>query len=40
MGQLHSIKSRIYRILQLGYFKVRHLFFCLVVNQRSVGNVL
>jgi TnpA family transposase len=25
--QLHSIKSRIYAILQLGYFKVRHLFF-------------
>lgn len=25
--QLHSIKSRIYGILQLGYFKARHLFF-------------
>ena len=25
--QLHSIKSRIYAILQLGYFKARHLFF-------------
>lgn len=25
--QLHSIKSRIYCILQLGYFKARHLFF-------------
>lgn len=25
--QLHSIKSRIYVILQLGYFKARHLFF-------------
>jgi hypothetical protein len=25
--QLHSIKSRIYAILQLGYFKSRHLFF-------------
>lgn len=24
---LHSIKSRIYAILQLGYFKARHLFF-------------
>ena len=27
IGQLHSIKSRIYSILQLGYFKARHLFF-------------
>lgn len=27
MEQLHSIKSRIYFILQLGYFKARHLFF-------------
>lgn len=27
IGQLHSIKSRIYIILQLGYFKARHLFF-------------
>ncbi len=25
--QLHSLKSRIYSILQLGYFKARHLFF-------------
>lgn len=25
--QLHSIKSRIYFILQLGYFKSHHLFF-------------
>lgn len=25
--QLHSLKSRIYGILQLGYFKARHLFF-------------
>ncbi len=25
--RLHSIKSRIYGILQLGYFKARHLFF-------------
>ncbi len=25
--QLHRIKSRIYAILQLGYFKARHLFF-------------
>lgn len=25
--QLHSIKSRLYAILQLGYFKARHLFF-------------
>jgi TnpA family transposase len=27
LGQLHSIKSRIYFILQLGYFKSHHLFF-------------
>ena len=27
LEQLHSIKSRIYCILQLGYFKARHLFF-------------
>src|SRR5215510_14442013 len=27
LEQLHSIKSRIYFILQLGYFKSRHLFF-------------
>lgn len=27
LKQLHSIKSRIYFILQLGYFKARHLFF-------------
>jgi hypothetical protein len=27
MEQLHSIKSRIYYLLQLGYFKARHLFF-------------
>lgn len=27
LEQLHSIKSRIYFILQLGYFKSRHMFF-------------
>ncbi len=27
MEQLHSIKSRIYYLLQLGYFKAGHLFF-------------
>src|SRR5688572_14366173 len=27
LDQLHSIKSRIYFILQLGYFKSHHLFF-------------
>ena len=27
MEQLHSIKSRVYFILQLGYFKARQLFF-------------
>ena len=27
LSELHSIKSRIYYILQLGYFKARHMFF-------------
>jgi hypothetical protein len=27
LEQLHSIKSRIYSILQLGYFKSHHMFF-------------
>ena len=27
LEQLHSIKSRIYYILQLGYFKARQMFF-------------
>jgi hypothetical protein len=27
LAQLHSIKSRIYFILQLGYFQSHHLFF-------------
>jgi hypothetical protein len=27
LEQLHSIKSRIYFILQLGYFKSHHMFF-------------
>ena len=27
MEQLHSIKSRIYFVLQLGYFKARQMFF-------------
>ncbi len=34
MEQLHSIKSRIHYILQLGYFKARHLFF--TVNLQEV----
>lgn len=34
--QLHSIKSRIYGILQLGYFKARHLFF--IFNFQSVAR--
>ncbi|MEG3977561.1 Tn3 family transposase [Microcoleus sp. herbarium8] len=34
LDQLHSIKSRIYGILQLGYFKARHLFF--IFNFSSV----
>ena len=27
LEQFHTIKSRLYYILQLGYFKARHLFF-------------
>jgi hypothetical protein len=27
LEQLHSIKSKIFFILQLGYFKARHMFF-------------
>ena len=27
MGQLHSVKSRTFFILQLGYFKARAMFF-------------
>ena len=34
LEQLHSIKSRIYYILQLGYFKARHMFF--VFNLQEV----
>ncbi len=34
LEQLHSIKSRIYFIMQLGYFKARHMFF--VFNFREV----
>lgn len=33
MEQLHSIKSRIYFILQLGYFKACHLFFVFRLNE-------
>ncbi len=33
LGQLHSIKSRIYFILQLGYFKARHLFFVFSIGE-------
>ena len=29
LAQFHTTKSRLYYILQLGYFKARHLFFCL-----------
>ena len=34
--QLHSIKSRIYYILQLGYFKARHLFFPFNLSEVSL----
>jgi Domain of unknown function (DUF4158) len=27
LGQLHSLKSRMFFIIQLGYFKARHMFF-------------
>jgi TnpA family transposase len=27
LGQLHSLKSKVFFILQLGYFKARHMFF-------------
>ena len=33
LEQLHSIKSRIYFILQLGYFKARHLFFAFGIRE-------
>ena len=32
LEQLHSIKSRIYFILQLGYFKARHLFIAFSIR--------
>ena len=32
LGQFHSIKSRIYWILQLGYFKAKQLFFTFDLN--------
>jgi len=35
LEQLHSIKSRIYFILQLGYFKARHLFFVVSLREAS-----
>jgi TnpA family transposase len=33
LEQLHSIKSRIYFILQLGYFKARYLFFAFGIRE-------
>jgi hypothetical protein len=33
LEQLHSIKSRIYFILQLGYFKARHLFVAFSIRE-------
>ena len=35
MEQLHSIKSRIYYILQLGYFKARQMFFVFDLQEVS-----
>jgi hypothetical protein len=36
LEQLHSIKSQIYYLLQLGYFKARHMFF--VFNLQEVSE--
>ena len=36
LEQLHSIKSKIFFILQLGYFKARHMFF--VFDLREVED--
>jgi hypothetical protein len=36
LEQLHSIRSKIFFILQLGYFKARHLFF--VFDLREVED--
>ena len=33
LEQLHSIKSRVYFILQLGYFKARHIFFAFNIRE-------
>lgn len=33
LDQLHSIKSRVYFILQLGYFKARLMFFMFHLNE-------
>jgi hypothetical protein len=33
LEQFHSIKSRLYCILQLGYFKARHLFFAIELQE-------
>lgn len=33
LDQLHSIKSRIHFILQLGYFKARHLFIAFSIRE-------
>ncbi len=33
LEQLHSIKSKIFFILQLGYFKARHMFFVLTCGK-------
>ena len=35
LEQLHSIKSRIYYILQLGYFKARQMFFVFELQEVS-----
>ena len=33
LDQLHSLKSRVYFILQLGYFKARRMFFIFDVKE-------
>ena len=39
LEQLHSIKSRIHFILQLGYFKARQLFFAFSLEGVAEGKL-
>ena len=38
LEQLHSIKSTIFFILQLGYFKARHMFFVFDLSGPTVSS--